>query len=271
MIIASQLPAWLLPVTQWMLIQVIVGLVATFTPSRSRIRDAALVTAVALAYSVQCVVDKAFPSAKVAGLVAALCWANIFNAVDILLLSHVTYVEQLDWERGRPEERLKQSSAISSSEVGFSWRKLAWALELPFNLRRVGTPWQINKLPIFQSGNDLYTPSRLKFLRDRGLMLCLALLAMGFLHRRENDQELLGMISLEKESFLNQVMQISARAVLSQASLVVSYWINMRAGHQLIYSFCSFISVALGIYEPASWPPLGGSILEAWSLRQFWG
>jgi hypothetical protein len=269
MTIASQLPAWCFPVTQWVLIQVIVGLAAGFTHSRSRLRDATLVVAVALAYFLQCLVDKAFPSAKVAGLVAALCWAHVFNAVDILVLSRVTYGNQLEWERGTSEKGVKQS--LQLAEPGFTWKRLAWALELPFNLRRVGTPWQINKLPAFDNANRQYTPSRLNFVRNRGLILCLALLVMGLLNRRENDEVLLNMISVEKQSILHQEVDISTRAMLSQVSLVVSYWFHMRAGHQLAYNLCSVISVALGIHEPALWPPLADSPMEAWSLRRFWG
>lgn len=268
MLTTSQLPAWCLPVTQWMLLQAIVGLSAAFTPSHSRLRHVTLAIALALASSLQSHVVGVFSSSKVAGLVAALCWAHVFNAVDILVLSRVTYDKQLEWERWTSEDGVGKYSELTG---GFSWRRLAWALELPFNIRRIDTPWQISNIPAFDNDNHQYTPSRLKFLGRRGLILCLALVSVLILHRRKNDDELHDMISAERQNILHHGPEISIHVILFQISLTASYWLNMRTGHQIAYNIFSIISVASGIHKPAAWPPLAGSLMEAWSLRQLWG
>ncbi|CAG7993363.1 unnamed protein product [Penicillium salamii] len=224
---------------------------------------------IAIAYSIQSSVEKSFTSSKVAAYVSALCWANIANAVDILCLSRVTYTKQLEWERATTKQDLKKSQVLDCSK--FSWGRLLWAIELPFNLRRIGTPWQIKNIPPFYRANSQYIPSRLEFLRYRFVVLCLALLTLGLLYRGENDEFLHEMFSTEKQRALYRGKNVSAKEALSHLSLVGSYWVSLRASHQLLYSVCAILSVGLGMHEPASWPLGGASPAEAWSLRRFWG
>ncbi|CAG7921867.1 unnamed protein product [Penicillium olsonii] len=266
--IASQVPIWCLPVIQSILIHVIVGITAAFTSSRSQLRYITLLAAVALAYHLQRHVHAAFPSIRIAGLLSALCWAQILNAADILCLSRVNYAQQLEWERATTDQKPKESLTLGDS--CFSWSRLGWALDLSFNLRRIGTPWHVKNLPNFDKTEGHWT-SRLGFFRYRIFVICLALLTLRLLNYGGNQKALVDVMSVENQSLVRFTDGIFMQKLLSHVSFVVSYWLNMRATHQLMYNSCAVISVALGIHESTSWPPLGGSIMEAWTLRRFWG
>lgn len=74
-----------------------------------------------------------------------------------------------------------------------------------------------------------------------------------------------------KQSYLRRIRTITVRETTIRSWLVFNFiwssWAIFTATHDLL----AFAFVAVGIDEPEDWPSLYGSILEAYSMRRFWG
>ena len=74
-----------------------------------------------------------------------------------------------------------------------------------------------------------------------------------------------------KQSYLRRIRTITIRETTIRSWLVFNFmwssWAIFTATHDLL----AFAFVAVGIDEPEDWPSLYGSILEAYSIRRFWG
>ena len=74
-----------------------------------------------------------------------------------------------------------------------------------------------------------------------------------------------------KQSYLRSLRIVTARETAIRGWLVLHFvwssWASLTAIHDLL----AFVHVAVGIDEPEDWPRLYGSVLEAYSIRRFWG
>ena len=74
-----------------------------------------------------------------------------------------------------------------------------------------------------------------------------------------------------KQSYLRRIRTITVRETTIRSWFVFNFvwssWAIFTATHDLL----AFAFVAVGIDEPEDWPSLYGSILEAYSMRRFWG
>ncbi|KAI9925064.1 hypothetical protein MW887_006472 [Aspergillus wentii] len=257
-------PSWSLPLPQWLLIQAITGLTASFTSPHSLLRHAAVVAAVALAWSVQAAVNSPDADKKLGGPLAAMGWVNVLNAIDLLLLSRVSYQEQIEWE--------KQASNGNEKSAPSIFRQFGWSFNIAFNYRRVHTPWQIAYVPQFDKNDRKYIPSRLAFIGKCGLEVCIA---AAMLHFFTVETTFPGLAEVMPEIARSKRVMIPSAAttlqsILVQASFTLSFGILTRSAIILPYNAVGVICVALGVCSPAAWPPVSGSLSEAYSLRQFW-
>lgn len=244
----SQLPPWLLA-------QAVIGLAIAYTPPNSLLRPAAVVITVALITSVQ--LDAMVATGRdlgSTGPLAAMGWVNVLNGIDLLLLSRVSYPAQLDWET----KNKKQAST----------KQLAWAFWMPYNYRRVRTPWKIRGLPSFDSRDPSYVPSRKSF-----LLLCAGkVVVCGMLIRLFTlDTGYPGLWDLLAILWDQRPDVPLAQRVLVHVSFMIPFAVLIRAVIVGVFSFMALVCVGLGVSEPALWPPISGSLVDAWSIRRLWG
>lgn len=240
---------------QWLLVQAIIGLALSYTPPNANIaRSAAVMGIIALATSVQ--IEALLPGRDIraAGPVAAMGWVNVLNGIELLLLSRVSYAAQVEWEK----TQLKAAMPTS---------RLAWAFWMPYNYRRVRTPWQIRRLPCFKHDEPGYVPSRGRFLVTCAgkAILCGSLIRIFTVDLRYPG--------LEKELNIlwGQSDVSTLYRVLVQTSFMVPFAVLIRAVIVGVYSVMALSCVGLGVSEPALWPPISGSLFDAWSIRRLWG
>ncbi|KAH6886987.1 membrane bound O-acyl transferase family-domain-containing protein [Thelonectria olida] len=146
---------------------------------------------------------------------------------------------------------------------------------LIFNFRGIGTPWQVkrlNKFPRFydrHSNNGNPTPS---WFIMRQLMivgwhyLFLDIVWISSLDTPAEDTERLFGPGKEFVYFNATVEQWAARVGVSLVS-----WLGPgRVTIDMAYRITSVVSVILGITSPEDWPPLFGSIWDAYTIRACW-
>lgn len=244
----TQLPPWILA-------QAVIGLAIAYTPPNSVLRPAAVAVTVALITSVQ--LDAMVATGRdlgSTGPLAAMGWVNVLNGIDLLLLSRVSYPAQLDWEtRNKKQVPTKQ---------------LAWAFWMPYNYRRVRTPWQIRGLPSFDPRDPSYVPSRRSF-----LLLCAGKVGVcGLLIRLFTlDTQYPGLWDLLAILWAQRPDASLVQRMLVHVSFMIPFAILIRAVIVGVFSLMALVCVGLGVSEPALWPPISGSLVNAWSIRRLWG
>lgn len=256
----TQLPPWLL-------VQATTGLAIAYTsPSDTGLRSATIAAIIALGAIVQ--LDALVPGRDLpfVGPMAAMNWVNVLNGIELLVLSRVSYPAQVEWEG-----KVKNTSPGNGTSPVTS--RLAWAFWMPYNYRRVQTPWQIKRLPGFSRSDPGFVPSRTEFLRRcAGKTLVCALLVALFtvdLQYPGLDEQLAILWGGDVD---NSGVSVSpARRLLVQTSFMIPFLVLTRSVVVGIYSTMALIIVILGITEPALWPPISGSLLDAWSIARLWG
>ncbi|OGM50957.1 toxin biosynthesis protein (Tri7) [Aspergillus bombycis] len=263
--------SWRVPLAQWGLVQLVTGLTVALTPSQSVARSPAAAIVIALAYSFQSRVAESFGDTRVGGPLAAMCWVNVLNAIDMLVLTRVSYEAQAEWEEAkRSGGRALNSGSLTST----LFRRLLWSQNTAFNYRRINTPWQISRLTVFDETNPQYVPSRLKFVLQASVKVLIAFLLVHLCTMDPQDPRLAAAIaelSHSKRVLAPWEHGTTARTILAQATTTISFGIVCRASIIGIYSLCGVVFVGLGIHDPADWPPVAHSLTEAWSLTRLWG
>ncbi|GFF85267.1 putative toxin biosynthesis protein [Aspergillus lentulus] len=261
----NSLSAWSIPLTQWLLVQLLTGWTIAFTQPYSKLRPAVTAIVIALAYSFQTQVRQTFAETRARGPLAAMCWVNVLNAIDLLVLSRASFDEQIAWKT-----KLSQSKSADSSYR----RRLVWSVEMAFNYRRVNTPWQIRAVPAFDKHDPGFVPDKWDFLRRCAAKVCGSLLVLHFCTIDAGDARLAGMISEISDSknvLLPTWEEWTARRALVQMLFTISFGFVTRAAILGTYSLLSMFFVAVGAYEPVDWPPVFGDLGDMYSLTRVWG
>jgi hypothetical protein len=252
--------------TQWFLIPVLTGWTIAFAPPYSKIRPALIATAIALACSFQLQVHQAFSSTPARGPLAAMCWVNVLNAIDLIMLSRVSYDAQVAWEMKSAQRRMVKSTS--------QWRRFVWCIGLTLNYRRVNTPWQIRAVPAFVKDKPGYVPDRWVFLRNCMINVGGSLLVLHFFAIEADDPHLpkfISELSGSRMVLLPAGEKWTARRLIIQSLFMVSFGCLFRAAILGMYNLLAMVCVILGVHRPIDWPPIFGSTADMNSLTRVWG
>ncbi|KAL2870121.1 wax synthase family protein [Aspergillus lucknowensis] len=271
-------PPWITPVLCWNLIQTITGLTVTFTASRSRVRPIVAALTALLAYALTSNIRTYFSGTRPSGPVVSMCWVNVLNAIDLLVLSRASFEAQLHYKNAKDEKKEKQHTKSGNDNSASLSKKLLFALEIPYNYRRINTPWQIRVLPAFNPRNPASVPTKTAFLLQSTLKLAIAGTLIHLLTIDAHNPHLSSVIAELDDS--KSVLALPfrtrtpdsepyARRLLIQALFTLSFGIVTRATIVGGYTSGSILAVLLG-GDPADYPPIAGSLAEAWNLRRLW-
>ncbi|RDW81602.1 wax synthase family protein [Aspergillus mulundensis] len=266
------LPPWALPAITWTLLQTLTGLTATFTPDTSRLRYLAALTTALLAYTFQLSIQTNFAGTRPSGPLVAMCWVNVLNALDLLLLSRASYSAQAVYLRAKEEKKDDATKTDRIRNLESPRAKIVFALILPYNYRRIGTPWQISRLPTVAAGSN-----RLRFCWYSVAAGVVGVLLINTLTLSPYDSDLL--LALGKLDTSKSVLLLPLRVLKGsspfydlwlQARFTLSFGIITRAAITASYTAGAVVAVLLGA-DPADWPPVAGSLGQAWTLQRLWG
>ncbi|KAL4973822.1 membrane bound O-acyl transferase family-domain-containing protein [Aspergillus desertorum] len=274
------IPPWLIPVTSWTLIQTLTGLTATFTPSASSLRYVAAATTALLAYILQASIEIHYAGARPSGPLVAMCWVNVLNAIDLLLLSRASFDAYLSYRRRKREKKDIPHSDSEDGSFDSIKSKLIFSLTLPYNYRRINTPWQLSRVPVLTPSSfpsSLTLTNRRKFLLHSAFKLVLAIAIMHIPTLDPSNSTLLhAVLQLDpsKSVLLLPLRAFTERkgihALWLQARFTLAFGIVIRATIVAAYTAASILAVMLG-GDPAEWPPVAGGLSEAWTLNRLWG
>ncbi|KAL4944603.1 membrane bound O-acyl transferase family-domain-containing protein [Aspergillus oleicola] len=253
--------------SQYALIHLTLGFTTAFTSATSHLRPTAVAAILTLATSIQIAVQHAAANIPipVRGILAMGAWIQVFNSLDILLHTRITYTEHVRWGK----EKNERGGLESTPAVTALW----FAVTIPNNFRRVDTKWQITPLYSFNNGSPETIPGRAEFLTARLKSIFLLsgtavflFIACSYLNWIPKQRDLL-LSDLEKQGCL---LNTSWESLLAQIHPALFFIITLFMLHKTLYNLISIAAVSLHLSYPANWPPFQASPREAWTVRRFW-
>lgn len=142
------------------------------------------------------------------------------------------------------------------------------AVNLLLNLRGIGTPWQARHLPRWPAIFAHRPPSRLVFLARQSAIFAWQYLAVDLLLSQSGRGVEPTAPGDLKWLYLDPS---SSRWIPRLLSALWTPLILLRLIIDGPYRFFSIVFVAAHVVPPAQFPPLYGSVLDAWTLRNVWG
>lgn len=184
-----------------------------------------------------------------AATVASLLWVQFLSASDLVLVTRV---------------HAAQFSSVRRSSSSML-RGLMTAAGLLWNIRRVGTPWQVKNVP---SSAGLQTQSRAGFVARRVAVTLLAYLFVDAVVSMPPPEQHL--VRADKVSLFS-LRNLGAEDIAFRSGTVVGCWLCTGILNLFMNNVGAVVAVSLGLSSPADCPPLYGSFSEAYTIRRFWG
>lgn len=168
------------------------------------------------------------------------------------------------------DNNAKTTTTTANSPKGCGNRSLpgtgilaAKTIALLCNLRRVGTPWEIKQIVPTQR------ESRTRFLSRRVLLTLLAYLVVEVILL----QPLLAreFFAPGKETLFNLSGQLSIEDVIFRVAATIGMGVTSVLQTWIMINVTHIVMVAVGVSRPEECPTANGSIVEAYTIRKFWG
>lgn len=194
------------------------------------------------------------------------------RVVDLVCLSWVYYQDDLRDAAATAKNCSTNQSIVLDPSPFKLMNPLWWSVDLVINYRQVGTARQVKNIPRFNSKRPSYIPSRRSFLLFRISRFVLFYLLMDFVDTQPvTDAET--KFAPGKERIVARILggKFLLADFTETVSITAGFLVCTCFTLMLGYDFLSIVGVGLGVNRVEDWPPLYGSIKEAYSLSRFWG
>ncbi|KAL8830594.1 MAG: hypothetical protein Q9191_001347 [Dirinaria sp. TL-2023a] len=254
--------------------------VVGFTSKESLLRPAALVPMVLYAYSQQSCVGQIQHPAGRAFLGAASIFL-VFLYVDVALLNRWAYDAKGPTARTGGLVPVQSSPSktewVASKEqsapeaIGTILDRLRFGFSVSLQGRFTGTKWPVKNVPLFSPRDPNYVPGRVEFILRNTLKSSVYVFILRLSSSLGNPKENPVLFSPSRIPFLSRLWEVSTSEIITRVLSVLGYWVVQYMVIEVLYSFLAVSAVALRITDVDAWPPVFGSVMEAWSIRQYWG
>ncbi|KAK3311973.1 membrane bound O-acyl transferase family-domain-containing protein [Apodospora peruviana] len=240
--------------------QTLTALAFTYTASDSILRIPISVGVVALTWQFhQTVQDVLTPNQLLMALLTTGMWIQCIKTFDDLSLTRISVEKQEQWTT------LNHRRRGFFKGVETTGSRISWALVMLWNARGIGTPWQIDRLPVWAAG---WVPSRRHELsrHTRNFVICYFVLDV-FAHRPPPDLDRL--MAVDNQSLFSRLCCITTEEVIFRFAAVSAFWLNTFC---LVIFLNSIFSVLYLLILPVEMvPPIYGKLSDTYTLRNFWG
>ena len=216
-------------------------------------RTASLVLLSALTYVLQETIMQLCKNSHWRATAVPILWIQFMSASELIWVSRVDSAH-IPARRGKPKAETIPNKAIN-------------VIALLWNLRRVGTRWQVKNIPASSNSGPKAT-SRLRFVLGRLMTMTFAYLILDIMISGPSPD--LALVSPQKET-LFKPSDLSVEDVVFRIIGTLSFWLSSALINLIMTNGAAIFLVLSGLSSPADCPPLYGPIGEAYSVRQFWG
>ncbi|MCJ1282376.1 hypothetical protein MMC26_001699 [Xylographa opegraphella] len=164
-----------------------------------------------------------------------------------------------------------QTQAKHNEAIAHSWKsRIVLGASILCSFRFIGTAFEVKNMTRSSSRDSYDKLGTASPLMQLAITTVVCYLLLDFLDFNSDDPMVHTYFSSPNIPFFARAKHISITELAMRISAMVGSGIGTICVHRGVYSFAAFVSVASGLDEPAAWPPLFGSPLEAYSLRRFW-
>jgi hypothetical protein len=167
-------------------------------------------------------------------------------------------------------EKSKTEQCLSLNSV---WGRLKFGLDAASSSRNLNTSYEVKNCPNFSSKDKSYVPSRTSYIL-RGvitILVCYALLDLAELAEQLQPDEAAALISPRLAPLLSRLHEVTVPELISRFITVLMVPLNTWCIIQIAYNTLGILFVVTGFSEVREWRPAFGSLLEVYTLQQFWG
>lgn len=249
------------PVTLFFLETTLTACIIAGTSSTSRIRPIGLLPVIGCVFAIV-MTSASHMRLPWASLLSGSSIGFLLQYIDIAILNKLSFT---------PNTGNGDKAAQTTLELNPLIR-LLWGFRSTFTFRYVNTPMEVKNVPKFHCGvGHFVKPSRGVFVTKSFMTAIVCYLILDFFSLQPPPESLDTLFSWQVVTLLGRTRHITASELTFRAITSIFYWINMFCVMQGITSLAGGIAVAFGWTGTDSWRPLFGSILDAYSLRNFWG
>ena len=162
-----------------------------------------------------------------------------------------------------------EAGSVSEDQDTFGSR-FAFGQEVAGTVRGPGLSWEVKNLPAFSSSDHQWVPSPIHFI----LWRLAVIISCFFL----NDYMIDVKMALDHDlmlpsnvPFFSRIGQVTRGECWTRFLVGVSTWLQAYCSIQLLFSCPALLGVCFKPNDVALWRPVFGSILDAYTLRGFWG
>ena len=182
-----------------------------------------------------------------------LVWIQFLSASEIICVSRV--------------DSARVSTSHGASRAGAATTQALQVIALLWNLRRVGTRWQVKNIPASSSSGP-GSLSRARFVLRRLTTTFFAYVVLDVMISGPSPDSAL--VSPQKET-LFKLSCLSLDDAVFRTIGTVSFWLSSALINLVMANIAAIVFVLSGLSSPVDCPPLYGPIGEAYSIRRFWG
>lgn len=244
--------------------------VVGFTPPSSLIRLAVLPIIVACVYQVIPVCLPATGKVISAALLGAHSLSFLLQYIDTALLSKwaiETNGPTFDNTQNSRKGRIQKDAVRRRLKTG---DRVRFGLYAAVSTRNVGTPFEVSGVPRFSNQDPSYVPTKNVFLGQKAASLIVSYLVLDILTFASQPEQNEVLYNSTRIPWANP-SNISFEKFIVRSTTVLGFWISLYCIIQAYMGSVAFLSVAIGLSRVESWPPGYGPIIEAYTIRRFWG
>ncbi|KAJ3578806.1 hypothetical protein NPX13_g1763 [Xylaria arbuscula] len=189
-----------------------------------------------------------------AATAVSLLWVQFLSASELTIVSRVQ------------SAKLCRPGAVKGAFGRI--RTGASAIGLLWNMRRIGTKWQVKNVPSSTAATRQAT-SRSTFILQRLFMTLIAYVVVDFVASLPPPDPVL--VQPEKAALFYSLRRLNAGDLAFRAVMTISYWFTTGTLNLFMVNMGAIVAVLLNFSQPADCPPLYGAFSEAYTVRRFWG
>ncbi|RDL36191.1 uncharacterized protein BP5553_06803 [Venustampulla echinocandica] len=254
-------------------------LAVCYTPTASLWRPAVLPLQLIFVHSIVSSVNYMRPFW--ASLLGGLSFVLFLQFFDLNLLSKWSFEHNgpVDWV---PSSGKKLNGATRTTEahqnfhakvsvIDTLWNRFRWGFNVNCALRHINTPQESKNCPHFHAQDPEYTPSRPVFLARSFLIAVCAYMTMDVFSSQPPPPDPATLFGADRVRFFTRLGDVTAEELAMRIMVTVAGFLNSYCLITGVPLLMSFFFVGFGLSEPRFWRPLFGSLLDAYSVRRFWG
>ena len=133
------------------------------------------------------------------------------------------------------------------------------------------TPWEVKNVPHFSSSDPSFVPSRSIFLRHNAILTLICYFVIDVLSLGFQPESNAVLSAAQNVLFFTRLGGVYTQQLAVHILSSFALWANIYCLMRMGYSILGIMAVGTGLSDVSAWRPPFGRLIDAYSVRRFWG